>query len=175
MDVDEVLQQVKSARFNSSWEGCAMWASGLVSWHLAQHATTWAPPEDLQESTQTLISHVSSVIACALHAVAVAHSMATADGARLLSIPLAPAAELLSAGRALPMLSSAAPPDSTVASLLRSVPVWIKAGDNAARRKGEFVIGRARDVLSVHAEYGDKVGDRIRAVLEVNYAVGDFR
>ncbi len=151
-----------------------MWASGLVSWHLARHPTSWTPPQGLPESTQTLISQASSVVASALHTTAVAHSMDTPDGSRLLAVPLAAAAELLSVGRALDTLSSSAPPDSAVAALLQSVRAWLDEGDNTVRGQGEFVIERAHDVLTAHAESGYALGDRVRAVLEVNYAVDNL-
>ncbi|MGW1163578.1 hypothetical protein ACWD48_36435 [Streptomyces sp. NPDC002519] len=174
MDIGAVLQQVKEARFGSSWEGCVHWSAGLVSWHLAQRPHTWAPLQEVREHAQTYISHVSSVIASALHATAVAEHLDAADGSQLLSVPLARAAELLSPARAFDTLASATPPDITLASLLHSIPVWIDAGDPETRSKGEFVLEQALDVLTAHAEHGHAVGDRLRAVLEVNYAVGDL-
>ncbi|MFI6281623.1 hypothetical protein [Streptomyces sp. NPDC050988] len=173
-DVDELLQQMKEARFPSAWDGCRMWASGLVSWHLANRPTTWAPLQDLQDQAQTYIHHVGAVIASALHATAVEQQLDAPNGAELLAIPLAPASARLG-DSVLDILVQAAPPDIKLASLLHSIPRWIDASDDSTRSKGEFIIEQARDVLVVHAEYAHAVGDRLRAVLETNQLLDDIQ
>ncbi|WP_055533872.1 tetratricopeptide repeat protein [Streptomyces graminilatus] len=165
-DIDELLQQMQAARFPSAWDGCRVWASGLISWHLAHRLTTWAPLQDLQDLAQTYIQHVDAVVACALHATAVDQHLDAPDGADLLRIPLAPAAQRLGEDVVFDLLVQAAPPDPVLASLLHSIPRWIDAGDSTTRSKGEFIIEQARDVLTVNAEYGYALGDRLRAALE---------
>lgn len=162
-----MLQRFNTVRFETSWEGCLQWASGLVHWHLAERPETWAPLSDRIEHAETYIEYARAVVACALHATAVDEGLDSPDGATLLAVPLAPAAALLDERRALDTLVKATPPDPQLSSLLHSIPVWIEVGDESARSKGEFLVDQARDVLTAHAEYGHAVGDRMRAVLRV--------
>jgi len=173
-DVDELLQQMQAARFPSTWDGCRIWASGLVSWHLAHRPSSWAPLQELQDLAQIYIQHVGAVVACALHATAVDQHLDAPDGADLLRIPLAPAAQRLGEDAVFDLLAQAAPPDRVLGSLLHSIPVWIDAGDATTRSKGEFIIEQARDVLTVNAEYGYAVGDRLRAALETQQRLDDL-
>lgn len=172
IDLDELARQAAESRFPSAWDGCVMWAAGLISWHLAHHPDTWAPLRAQPGNTQTHIHQVNAVIASALHTTAIARQLDAPDGAGLLHIPLGQAADALLGDDALDNVTKASPTNPHLEPLLHSTPWPRHHRRRATRRHGQLVIEQARTVLTAHAEHGHTVGHRLRAVVEANYAVG---
>ncbi|MEV8334271.1 hypothetical protein [Streptomyces niveus] len=169
---DNLLQQIEKARFPSPWAGSIAWAQALIQWHFILSPNAWVETEeDLGADQEELTSTVTAVLAAALHTTAIEQGLDGPGGARLLQVPLQPVIELVATPDR-DVLQQAIPEGDIIwpqARELLDLLLTPKDPDGLAVQDG--VIALTHRVIRAHAEHGETVGDRLRAIPDLRQAI----
>lgn len=162
LDGEALQRQLREVRFTDLWQGCGVWGSALLAWHVYARPSAWnARGSELEDRTMW----VTALVACALNAAAEESGLDAADGSGLLRLPLEQAgAQLADAAAAVHAICQVSEPPEELRQPLEALRHWLEHGDVDQRTAMLHIIGMTGQVLGAHAGEARTLGERMPAL-----------